>query len=106
MATAATAAPSAASVSAEEKEEALRLFEELLRFETVSFEGPASGAYRACAEWLVQTLSGLGLETQVWHCVCTGGERDQGWLDRAREPCKNILPFYHPTLTPTTQPKP
>lgn len=48
-----------------EKEEALTLFEELLRFPTISFAGPTNGSYRACAQWLVKTLSDLGLETQV-----------------------------------------
>lgn len=49
----------------EEKEECLLLFEELLRFPTISFAGPTNGSYRACAQWLVKTLSDLGLETQV-----------------------------------------
>ena len=49
----------------EEKAHALDLFDKLLSFRTISFEGPSSGSYRACCEWLVQVLSGLGLETQV-----------------------------------------
>ncbi len=49
-----------------EAEAAIQLFCELLAFKTVSFEGPASGAYRDCAQWLVETLGGrLGLDTQV-----------------------------------------
>lgn len=46
-------------------EKALAFFQELLRFRTVSFEGPKTGAYRACATWLVEKLSGLGLQTQA-----------------------------------------
>lgn len=56
----------------EEAEAAIQLFCELLKFRTVSFEGPGTGAYRACAQWLVETLGGrLGLETQV--CEWIGG---------------------------------
>lgn len=56
-----------------EAEAAVALFCELLAFKTVSFEGPASGAYRECAQWLVETLEGrLGLETQVGYAA--GGE--------------------------------
>lgn len=61
----------AAAAAADSADEAdIALFCELLAFETVSFEGPASGAYRACAQWLVETLDGrLGLETQVGNLV-------------------------------------
>lgn len=65
--------------AAEEGEAAIQLFCDLLRFKTISFEAPSSGAYRACAQWLVETLGGrLGLETQVctyvvWWCGVWGG---------------------------------
>lgn len=53
-----------------ENEAAIGLFCDLLKFKTVSFEGPSSGAYRECAAWLVETLGGnMGLKTQVNLCV-------------------------------------
>lgn len=68
-ATTTMASPSSAANNGhdpEAAEAAIQLFCDLLRFRTVSFEGPSSGAYRACAQWLVEVLGGrLGLETQV-----------------------------------------
>lgn len=49
----------------EKDEKAISVFQELLRFRTVSFEGPKTGSYRKCAEWLVEKLAGMGLTTQV-----------------------------------------
>lgn len=61
--------PASSVLAPEEKEEALALFQELLRFPTISYAGPTNGSYRACCEWLVKTLTDLGLKTQVkWEC--------------------------------------
>lgn len=65
MASTTSAATSSPPMTPEEKEEALTLFEDILRFPTISFAGPTNGSYRACAQWLVKTLSDLGLDTQV-----------------------------------------
>lgn len=51
-------APSAAWSDAER----LQLFCEMLRFETVSASGAASGAYDACAAWLMRQLSIVQLD--------------------------------------------
>jgi len=32
---------------------------------TVSFEGPGTGAYRDCAQWLVEFTTKVGLEAKV-----------------------------------------
>lgn len=59
-----TTIPAAPSVplpplSLEESEAALNRFSELLRFETVSRTAPATGAYQACANWLVEQLKSI-----------------------------------------------
>ena len=62
---AAATTPTAAAVvpfptlSNDESEAALNRFSELLRFETVSRTAPDTGAYQACANWLVQQLKSI-----------------------------------------------
>jgi aminoacylase len=44
------------SLSSDDAEAAIRRFQQFLTFETVSRTAPETGAYRACAEWLVSEL--------------------------------------------------
>jgi len=108
MASTTTAAATASStpMTPQEKAEALTLFVELLRFPTISFAGPTNGSYRACAQWLVKTLSDLGLETQVRRegmvqgaCVCRVVE-----CATAKPKSITISCFLHPR--PDTQAPP
>lgn len=48
------------SLSEEEAEAALGLFQEFVRFETVSATSPQTGAYKECAAFLKTQLEGLG----------------------------------------------
>jgi aminoacylase len=43
-------------LTTEESEAAIERFCEFLRFETVSRTGPQTGAYKACADWLLERL--------------------------------------------------
>jgi acetylornithine deacetylase/succinyl-diaminopimelate desuccinylase-like protein len=50
-------------------QEAVNLFKEILRFRTISGEGPTSGAYHACALFLASQLRSLGFEVSVHEFV-------------------------------------
>ena len=60
----ATTAPSTSakivSLSSEESESAISRFQTFLKFETVSATSPSTGAYKACADFLVEELQSLG----------------------------------------------
>lgn len=49
----------------EELDDDVRFFKELLRFRTISAEGPTTGAYAACVEFLKAECDRIGLQTQV-----------------------------------------
>lgn len=48
-----------------ERERAIESLVQLIKFPTISGSGPLDGSYNACAEWLLQELRGLGLETTI-----------------------------------------
>jgi aminoacylase len=48
-----------------EDEKAIKLFTEILQFQTVSATGPASGSYNSCAQWLLERCSEIGLVTKI-----------------------------------------
>ena len=73
MAPSAEAAPingaeSPSVLSQDEAEAAISRFQQFLRFETVSALAEETGAYKACAEFLVQELNALSILSDV-HCL-------------------------------------
>jgi aminoacylase len=56
-----TTTKSIVALTPTESEAAIARFQEFLRFETVSATGPSSGAYKACAQFLVQQLQSLNV---------------------------------------------
>ena len=43
----------------------IKFFQDLIRFRTVSSEGPVSGAYRACVDFLEEKCKSMGFKTFV-----------------------------------------
>jgi aminoacylase len=52
-------------LSEAERASAVSQFIELIRFKTVSGDGPFNGAYSACGDWLLRKLQELGLEAEI-----------------------------------------
>ena len=59
------AAPAAAPMDFASPRACLDFFKTLLRFRTVSAEGPRTGAYTACVAWLDAQCRAVGLETRI-----------------------------------------
>jgi hypothetical protein len=64
----------------EHDEHCIALFQELLRFRTISQEGPKTGAYHDCATWLVDATSRLGMESKVGSMCNTRHASEQSAL--------------------------
>jgi acetylornithine deacetylase/succinyl-diaminopimelate desuccinylase-like protein len=45
--------------------EATQMFIELLKFRTVSADGPINGSYDACGQWILNELISMGLEAEI-----------------------------------------
>ena len=56
-------------IPADQLDKDVEFFRTLLKFRTVSAEGPTNGEYRACVDWLAAHCAQLGLETQVVEAV-------------------------------------
>jgi aminoacylase len=53
------------TLSSQEAEDAIARFQDFIRFETVSVTAPENGAYKACAQFLLQQLEQLGLLSEI-----------------------------------------
>ena len=45
------------------RDEAIKVFTDLLKFETVSSQGHINGSYSECAEYIIQLFTGLSTKT-------------------------------------------
>lgn len=49
----------------EKDEEAIELFKEILKFETISSKGPINNSYNLCGEWIQKQLQKLNLKVNI-----------------------------------------
>jgi acetylornithine deacetylase/succinyl-diaminopimelate desuccinylase-like protein len=52
-------------LSQQDRQAAVSQFIELVRFKTVSGDGPLNGEYNACGNWLLQKQLDIGLEAEI-----------------------------------------
>lgn len=48
-----------------EKNQAVQWLQDMVRFKTISGEGPTNGDYVRCANWLLEISTSIGLEANI-----------------------------------------